>query len=90
MKLRRILFFCSMLGMMVWSVSMLYPSYTNYKHTKKDLYDLEQKILEQQKQKEGLLEKTHSLKVDPRAVERVARDKFGWSRPGEKIYDFSN
>ena len=90
MKLRRMLFFCCMSGLVIWAISMLYPSYTNYQQAKKDVYNLEQKILEQQKEKETLLAKTYSLKINPRAVERVARDKFGWSRPGEKIYDFSN
>lgn len=30
------------------------------------------------------------LKENPRAVERVAREDFGWCREGEKIYNFSS
>ena len=68
---------------------MLYPSYIEYKKTEKELHILEKDLLKQQKINEGFLKINHKLKTDPRMIERIAREKFGWSRSGEKIYDFS-
>ena len=73
-----------------WAAYMLYPSYTEHKKTQKELRDLEKSLLAQQKMNENLLKINHKLKSDPRMVERIAREKFGWSRAGEKIYDFTD
>jgi len=77
-------------GAVIWSVRMIYPAYMDYSKTRQQLYEIEQMLLEKQKENENLGEKNYKLKNDPKAIERVAREKFGWSRPGEKIYDFSN
>ena len=75
---------------MGWVVYMLYPSYSEYNKTRKELRDLDKSLLKHQKANENLLKVNHKLKSDPRMIERVAREKFGWSKAGEKIYDFSN
>ena len=75
---------------MGWVGYMLYPSYTEYKKTEKELRDLEISLLNQEKTNESFLKIIHELKTDPRMIERIAREKFGWSKAGEKIYDFSN
>ena len=69
---------------------MTYPSYAEYLKTQNELYRLERDLLKQQKMNEKFLKINHKLRTDPRMVERVAREKFGWSKSGEKIYDFSN
>ncbi|MDP7743592.1 MAG: septum formation initiator family protein [Lentisphaeria bacterium] len=72
----------------VWGVYMLLPAYTNYNQTSQRLREVEQNLLTEQQTKEKLLDEIHRLQVDPHAVERVAREKLGWSRAGEIIYDF--
>ncbi len=78
------------LGVMIWSVRMIYPAYVEYSKTRIQLYEIEKRLLEQQKENENVRVRNHKLKTDLKAVERVAREKFGWSKSGEKIYDFSN
>lgn len=68
---------------------MLVPSYAEYSQTRKTLHEEEVKILNQEGENEFLREQNHRLQHDPRAIERVAREKFGWSEKGEKIYDYS-
>ena len=69
---------------------MIYPSYTEFRKTQNELHKLKRDLLKQQKMNERFLKINHKLRTDSRMIERVAREKFGWSKPGEKIYDFSN
>ena len=82
-----IILFVILLG--VGASRMLLPAYAEYNKTRQQLHEEESNLLKQQMLNETLREKNHKLQTDPRAIERVAREKFGWSRPGEKIYDFS-
>ena len=75
---------------LAWIAYLLYPSYIEFKKTQKELAELEIDLLKQQKRNEAIFKINHKLKTDPRMIERVAREKFGWSKAGEKIYDFSN
>lgn len=74
--------------LLLWSVYWLWPAWREQKQTARTLQKINQEIIQRQKVKEDLQASIHRLKTDPRAVERVARDKFGLCRPGEKIYDF--
>ena len=78
------------LSLVIWSVRMIYPAYVEYSKTRLQLYEIEKKLLEQQKKNENVRIRNHKLKTDLKEIERVAREKFGWSKSGEKIYDFSN
>ncbi len=90
MSLRKCVQLVLLLGAMVWSMRMIYPAYIDYTKNREQLYEIEQHLLEQQKDNEALRIQNYKLKTDPKAVERVAREKFGWSKSGEKVYDFSN
>ncbi len=37
---------------------------------------------------EGLRRQAHELKTDPRAIERVSRERYGMIRDGEILYGF--
>ena len=67
---------------------MVYPTYIEYKKTQKELHKIERNLLNRQRVNETFHKNIHKLKSYPRSIERVAREKFGWCRPGEKIYDF--
>ena len=90
MSLRKCVQLVLLLGAMVWSMRMIYPAYIDYTKNREQLYEIEKHLLEQQKDNEALRIQNYKLKTDPKAVERVAREKFGWSKSGEKVYDFSN
>ena len=67
----------------------LLPAWREYRKTEQALDEVERRLLEHQSEIQTLKSEIHKLKTNPRAVERVARDKFGWCRPGETVYDFS-
>jgi cell division protein FtsB len=69
---------------------MILPAYQGYSDARQKLHEIDKKLLQQQKDNEVLRVTNQKLKSDSRAIERVAREKFGWSKSGEKIYDFSN
>ena len=73
-----------------WTIYMIYPSYIEFNKTQNELYILEKDLLKQQKINERFLKINHKLKTDPRMIERIAREKFGWSKSGEKIYNFNH
>lgn len=52
-------------------------------HEKKDL---EQKIEHAQQEQKQLLDQSKALDGDKEAIEKVAREKYGMIRPGEKVY----
>ena len=66
----------------------LLPAWQDYCKTKKAVVAVEAQLLQHQAENEELRAEIHRLKTDKRAIERVARDKFGYCRPNEKIYDF--
>ena len=77
------------LALIAWAGFLVGPSYFEYDETKGELAEVKQQLLLQQQTHEALRGDIYRLQNDDRAVERVARDKFGLCRPGEKIYDFS-
>lgn len=76
-----ILAFCSM-------GYFLLPVYAEYRDARKDRDKTEEKLLNAEYEYKSVQEEIHALKNNPRAVERVAREKFGWCRADEKIYHF--
>ncbi|MFO7822071.1 MAG: septum formation initiator family protein [Lentisphaeria bacterium] len=66
----------------------LVPAYADYRRAHKEQQRLEQDLAELAIQTQHLEETIHNLQTNPKAVERVAREKFGWCRNNEKIYHF--
>ncbi len=64
------------------------PAYRDYRAAQRDRNDMHLKISKQEQEILGLRRKITARKTDPRAVERIAREKFGWCRNGEKVYHF--
>ena len=64
-------------------------AYFEYKEERKHLAEVELQILLQQQRNEDVLLTIDRLKNDPHEIEKVARNKFRWCRPFEKVYDFS-
>lgn len=89
MIFRKYLLWTLILVTLVWAIYMIIPSYRDYCVVKETLHKVDKQLLKQDKENEILRIRNNKLQIDPKAIERVAREKFGWSRVGEKIYDFS-
>lgn len=48
--------------------------------------DIQKEIDELSKENQKLQDRVHSLKSDPAAIERIAREEIGLARPGEYIF----
>ena len=66
----------------------LYPTLNEYRLVKRRLIEKRHEVRQQEICNDDLSEDIHALKTDDYAIERVARDKFGYCRPNEKVYEF--
>ncbi len=88
MKLLNIfMFFCLVTVLLVGGL-VLYPHYCTYRNLRGDLSATEKTLAERQQEVMQLRKEIEDLRKDRRAIERVAREKFGWCREGETIYHF--
>lgn len=67
---------------LTFSKQGFYEYYVN----KKTLYELEMKIDSLKKVNDSLSVEIELLKSNPEKIEKVAREKYGMIKPGEKIY----
>jgi cell division protein FtsB len=66
----------------------LLPVYADFRDAKRAEEKLNEELLYLDYEFREVQEEIHALKNNPKAVERVAREKFNWCRPEEKIYHF--
>ena len=71
-------------------IYLVVPRYAEKKQLQKTLAELRQRITEQERETRRLRREISRLRTDPEAIERVAREKFGWCAEGEKIYHFDS
>jgi cell division protein FtsB len=50
--------------------------------------DMERMVTEQQTKLDDLKQRQERLQTDPRFVEKIAREEFGYSKPGEIVFKF--
>ena len=77
------------IAVIAWSLHRVYPTYVEYKKTQRELHQIDRNLLNRQRVNETFRKNIFKLKSYPRSIERVAREKFGWCKAGEKIYDFN-
>ncbi|MEA2012562.1 MAG: septum formation initiator family protein [Verrucomicrobiota bacterium] len=70
------------------AIILLAPSYKRRSDKKRELAEINKAIAGLKSKRRNLQEEIDNLETSPSAVERVAREKFGFSAPGEKIYHF--
>ncbi len=56
------------------------------RRTQKEIQQIRQQIGKLNDENKSLNEQVTSLKTDPKAIERIAREEMGLARPGEMIY----
>jgi cell division protein FtsB len=54
--------------------------------TQKEIEQIREQIGKLNNENQSLSGQVHSLKTDPKAIERIAREEMGLARPGEIIY----
>jgi cell division protein FtsB len=69
-------------------LSMFYPQYQEYLELQRDVGALETKISDEQGRMNLLRDYQERMKSDSDFVERVAREKLGYARPGEFVIKF--
>ncbi len=88
MKLSNYLFAGIVIFLTCAGLYFLVPAATEQRQSTRTLFELEQNLIQQEEEMERLKREITALRTDYRAIERVAREKFGWCREGEKIYHF--
>jgi len=56
------------------------------RRTQKEIEEIREQIGTIDTENESLTGQVNSLKTDPKAIERIAREEMGLARPGELIY----
>ena len=56
------------------------------RRTQKEIEEIRQQIGKINTENKSLSDQVNSLKTDPKAIERIAREEMGLARPGELIY----
>jgi cell division protein FtsB len=56
------------------------------RRTQKEIDEIREQIGKVNEENKSLAEQVNSLKTDPKAIERIAREEMGLARPGEMIF----
>jgi cell division protein FtsB len=56
------------------------------RRTQNEIRDIREQIGKINTENKSLADQVNSLKTDPKAIERIAREEMGLARPGELIY----
>ena len=88
MKTRTLLIVFVMVCLGMVGAVWLGPVYRENRATRESIGHLQTSLERQAQEIERLNRELRELRTDYRAIERVAREKFGMCRPGEEIYHF--
>ena len=88
MNLRNAIWLAAAAAVCIGALYLLLPAYADYARTQEAVAELERSLRQQELEIQDLRRQIGDLRTDRRAVERVAREKFGMCREGEKIYHF--
>ncbi|NLK50735.1 MAG: septum formation initiator family protein [Candidatus Cloacimonetes bacterium] len=84
----RLLFYAAMLFLLSWILLWGDNSFLNTWNIGRRVEALEKEMKELKAQNEELKQENERLKTDPMAAEKVAREKFGFTKEGEKVFRF--
>jgi cell division protein FtsB len=79
-----LLFLAGILGVAVWYL----PLIERNQNTRKEILRLDKEIQRGEEHKRQLRAAIDSLQRDPKAVERLARERLGYAKPGETVIRF--
>lgn len=79
-----LLFVAGIMALALW----YFPLIQENERARKEILKLDAEILKEQEQSKQLKASIDALMHDPKAIERVARDRLTFSKPGETIIRF--
>src|SRR5258705_12168099 len=79
-----LLFLAGLLAVFFWYLPLIQQN----QRYRKDILVLDSKIEEQERIARQLKAKTDAVQSDPRTLERLAREKLGWSKTNETLIRF--
>jgi cell division protein FtsB len=81
-----LLLVAGMVGIGVWYL----PLINQNERMRKAVLELDFKVQKEMETKKQLSAAIEAMNNDPRAVERLAREKFGYAKPGETVIKFGD
>jgi cell division protein FtsB len=79
-----LLFLAGILGVAVWYL----PLIERNQNSRKIILDLDKRLQAEEERKKQLKAAIDSLQRDPKAVERLARERLGYAKTGETVIRF--
>lgn len=73
-----------LIGVALW----YHPLIKHNERLRKKIFDLEAQVQREEQENRKWEATIKALQTDPRTVERVAREKLNWARPGETVIRF--
>jgi cell division protein FtsB len=87
-KLTRLVIFLLVLASILAVAVWYYPLIKQNERMRKEVLRLDTQVAKADETGRQLKTSMDSLKYDPKAVERLAREKFGYAKPGEIVIRF--
>jgi len=87
-RLSRVVIFLLLLTGLVGVAVWYRPLIKHNEALRKKIFDLEAQVQREEQENRRLEAAIKAMQTDPRTVERVAREKLNWARPGETVIRF--
>lgn len=87
-KLSKIILFLLFVAALVFAFRWYLPLIRHNQNYRKELLALDARVVEQERLGRHLRGSIESLQNDPKAVERLAREKLGWAKSNEMVIRF--
>lgn len=84
----RLLVVAVVLGVLVLAAQWYLPVIRQNERMRRELMRLEQEIQREEEQARQMSTAIQALREDPKVVERLARERLGYARPGETVIRF--
>lgn len=84
----RLLYFAAILFLLSWILLWGQNSFFRTWNTKRKVDALEEQVNALKAKNDSLTQENYRLKTSPDAAEKVAREKFGFTRDNEKVFRF--
>jgi cell division protein FtsB len=87
-KLSKITLFLLLLAVLAFAFRWYLPLIQKNQNYRKELLAFDARVIEQERLCRQLRASIDSLQNDPKAIERLAREKLGWAKTNEMIIRF--
>lgn len=82
--------FVPLFAFFIWLSFSAFSEYDRYRSAVSEYKEVDSELVQIDSECDLINRQISALKTNPRAVERVAREKFGWCREGEEIFSFTS